>query len=87
MGLIAHGAKRLTPAQRNYSKFKGELAGVIIFLRMWRYYLQGQPFILRVDNKALCWIRSLRPSRHDKPLVRNTQYVYVRCGTPGWETP
>lgn len=75
--VIAHGAKWLTPAQRNYSAFKGELVGVIIFLKFWQYYLQGRPFILRVDNKALCWLHSL-----ENPVgmtSRNIEYVHVRC--------
>ena len=57
--VICYGAKRLTKAQAAYSPTKGELAGVIIFMQKWKYFLQHRNFLLRTDHRALCWIQSM----------------------------
>ena len=57
--VIAYGARRLLPRERNYASTKGELLAVIFFLQYYKYYLLHRPFILRTDNRALTWIRSL----------------------------
>ena len=57
--VICYGAKRLTKTQASYSPTKGELAGVIIFMQKWKYFLQHRRFTLRTDHKALCWIQSM----------------------------
>ena len=57
--VIACGARRLLPRKRNYACTKGELLAVIFFLQYYKYYLLHRPFILRTDNRALTWIRSL----------------------------
>ena len=62
--VIAYGALRLQPRERNYVSTKGELLVVIFFLQYYKYYLLHRPFILRTDNWALTWIRSLEsPTR------------------------
>ena len=38
---------------------KGELIALIFFLQYYKYYLLHRPFLLRTDNRALTWIRSL----------------------------
>ena len=57
--VITYGARRLQPCKRNYASTKGELLAVIFFLQCYKYYLLHRPFILRTDNRALTWIRSL----------------------------
>ena len=57
--VIAYGARRLLPRERNYASTKGELLAVIFFLQYYKYYLLHRPFVLRTDNRALTWIRSL----------------------------
>ena len=57
--VIAYGARRLQPHERNYAFTKGELLAVIFFLQYYKYYLSHRPFILHTDNRALTWIRSL----------------------------
>jgi len=57
--VIAYGAKKLNKAQAKYSSTKGELVAVIVFMRYWRYYLQFRKFVLRTDNRALVWIRTM----------------------------
>ena len=57
--VIAYGARRLLPRERSYASTKGELLAVIFFLQYYKYYLLHRLFILRTDNRALTWIRSL----------------------------
>jgi hypothetical protein len=35
------------------------MAAAIIYIRKWKYYLQHRRFILRIDNAAMQWIRTL----------------------------
>ena len=57
--VIAYGVWQLQPRERNYASTKGELLAVIFFLQYYKYYLLHRPFILRTDNWALTWLRSL----------------------------
>ena len=57
--VIEYQARRLLPRERSYASTKGELLAVIFFLQYYKYYLLHRPFILRTDNRALTWIRSL----------------------------
>jgi hypothetical protein len=53
--VIPYGASKLTVAQST----KGEMAAAIIYIRKSKYYLQHRRFILRIDNAAMQWIRTL----------------------------
>ena len=57
--VITYGAWRLHPRERNYASTKGELLAMIFLLPYYEYYILHRPFILRTDNRALTWIRSL----------------------------
>jgi hypothetical protein len=57
--VIAYGASKLDVAQSAYHSTKGEMASAIIYIRKWKYYLQHRRFILRIDNAAMQWIRTL----------------------------
>lgn len=57
--VICYGARKLSKSERNYSSNKGELLAVIHFMRLWRYYLQPRPFILRTDHQALKWLQTM----------------------------
>ena len=54
--VIAYGARRLHPRERNYVFTKGELIVGIFFLQYYKYYLLHRPFILRTNNRPLTWI-------------------------------
>ena len=51
--VLAYGSKKLNSAQRNYASHKGELLAGQEYMQKFRYYLQGQHFLWRTDNKAL----------------------------------
>jgi hypothetical protein len=57
--VIACGASKLTVAQSAYHSTRGEMAAAIIYIQKWKYYLQHCQFILRIDNAAMQWIRTL----------------------------
>ena len=57
--VIAYGGKRLTPAQANYSPFKGELFGLLDGIRSMRYFVLSNYFKVRSDHLPLNWIRKL----------------------------
>ena len=59
--VITFGAKRLTKSQAKYSPFQGELCAVLHFLKLWKYYLLGRKFVVRVDNTGLLAINKLEP--------------------------
>ena len=61
--VIQYGARKLLPAEQNYSSNKGEMLAVIHFVQKWKYYLAHRPFILRTDHSALKWIRTMEPPR------------------------
>ena len=63
--VIAYGGKKMSKAQANYSPFKGELAALLHFAKVWRYFLQFRPFILRIDHAPLTYLESMEPQdRH-----------------------
>ena len=57
--VILYGAKKLNPAQSNYSSNKGEIFAAIHFMRQWRYYLTQRKFVLRTDHRAMKWIKTI----------------------------
>ena len=63
--VIAYGGKKMSKAQKNYDPFKGELSALLHFSKIWRYYLQYRPFILRVDHAPLTHMKTMQPQdRH-----------------------
>ena len=57
--VICYGARKLTPAERDYSSNKGELLAILHFVRLWKFFLWPRKFIIRTDNNALQWIYSM----------------------------
>jgi transposase InsO family protein len=57
--VICYGAKKLSLTQANYSPTKGELWAALYFMRLWRYYLQHRPFLLRTDHHSLQYLHTM----------------------------
>ena len=57
--VICYGAKKLTTAESNYSSNKGELLAALHFMKLWKFFLWPNKFILRTDHRALKWIHSM----------------------------
>ena len=59
--VISYDSHKLNKAQRNYSSSKGEMFAVLFFIKKFKVFLAHRPFVLRVDNQALKWIRTQDP--------------------------
>jgi transposase InsO family protein len=54
--VICYASKTLSRTQRNYCTTKRELLAVVYFVKYFRHYLYGVPFLLRTDHASLKWL-------------------------------
>ena len=55
---IAYGSKVLSDTEKKYGAPKAEMFAVVTFVEKYRAYLGSEPFKLRVDNRALNWLKT-----------------------------
>ena len=55
---IAYGSKILSATEMKYGAPKAEIFAVVTFVEKYRAYLGSEPFKLRVDNRAICWLKT-----------------------------
>lgn len=55
--VLAYGSRRLSAAERNYCVTRRELLAVVYFMKYYKTYLLGKPFVLRTDHAALQWLQ------------------------------
>ena len=55
---IAYGSKVLSDTEMKYGAQKAEIFAVVTFVEKYRAYLGSAPFKLRVDNRALSWLKT-----------------------------
>ena len=55
---IAYGSKVLSDTEKKYGAPKAEMFAVVTFVEKNRAYLGSEPFKLRVDNRALSWLKT-----------------------------
>ena len=55
---LAYGSKVLSDTEMKYGAPKAEMFAVITFVEKYRAYLGSAPFKLRVDNRALAWLKT-----------------------------
>ena len=55
---IAYGSKVLSDTEMKYGAPKAEKNAVVTFVEKYRAYLGSAPFKLRVDNRALSWLKT-----------------------------
>ena len=55
---IAYGSKVLSDTEMKYGTPKAEMFAVVTFVEKYRAYLGSAPFKLRVDNRALSWLKT-----------------------------
>ena len=53
-----NGSKVLSDTEMKYGAPKAEMFAVITFVEKYRAYLGSAPFKLRVDNRALAWLKT-----------------------------
>ena len=62
---IAYGSKVLSDTEMKYGAPKAEMFAVVTFVEKYRAYLGSEPFKLRVDNKALSWLKTYSMDQSD----------------------
>ena len=55
---IAYRSKVLSDTEMKYGAPKAEMLAVVTFVEKYRAYLGSEPFKLRVDNRALSWLKT-----------------------------
>ena len=55
---IAYGSKALSDTEMKYGAPKAEMFAVVTFVEKYRAYLGSEPFKLRVNNRALSWLKT-----------------------------
>ena len=55
---IAYGSKVLSDTEMKYGAPKADMFAVVTFVEKYRAYLGSAPFNLRVDNRALSWLKT-----------------------------
>ena len=55
---IANGSKVLSDTEMKYGAPKAEMFTVVTFVEKDRAYLGSEPFKLRVENRALSWLKT-----------------------------
>lgn len=58
--VIEYASRSLSNAERNYCATKREMTGFIFALKQFRTFLLGQKFVVRVDNAAVSYFRSMK---------------------------
>ena len=76
---IAYGSKVLSDTEMKYGAPKAEMFAVITFVEKYRAYLGSPPFKLRVDNRALAWLKtySMDQSYNGRWIVRLDGYHMI----------
>ena len=76
---IAYGSKFLSDTEMKYGAPKAEMFAVVTFVEKNRAYLGSEPFKLRVDNRALSWLKtySMNQSYLGRWIVRLDGYNMI----------
>ena len=54
--VIVYESRKLKEHERNYATHDLELVAIVHALRMWRHYLMGKKFELRIDHSGLKYL-------------------------------
>ena len=54
--VTCYESRKLNGHEKNYSTFDLELSSIVYALKMWRYYLMGRKFELRIDHYGLKYL-------------------------------
>ena len=75
----AYGSKVLSDTEMKYGAPKAEMFAVVTFVEKYRAYLGSEPFKLRVDNRALSWLKtySMDQSYIGRWIVRLDRYNMI----------
>ena len=77
--VVAYASSVMIPSQRKYCATRKELLALVTFLRHFRPHLYGRRVTVRVDRRALEWLRTLDdpPGLHARWLETLAEYDLV----------
>ena len=65
---ICYASQLYDSHQKNYNVTRKELLALVTFVKKFRQYLLGRPFLIRTDHAALQWLR-----RTPEPIGQQTK--------------
>ncbi|KAK3007068.1 hypothetical protein RJ639_016632 [Escallonia herrerae] len=82
----AYESRKLNEAERRYTTHEKELLAIVHCLRIWRHYLLGSSFIVRIDNTAVSHFLSqskltLKQARWQELLAEFNFMLEYRAGS------
>ena len=70
--VIAYGSRSLKNAELNYCVTRKEMLALVFFVRHFRHYLAGRPFLVRTDHGSLRWLLNLKD-----PVGQNARWFEI----------
>jgi transposase InsO family protein len=70
--VISYASRLYSDAEKRYCVTRKELLAVVFFLKHFRQYLLGKPFLVRTDHAALQWLR-----RTPQPIGQQSRWLEV----------
>ena len=64
--VIAYASRKLKPHEDQYPTHDLELVVVMLALKLWRHYLVGRNFTLKIDRQSLQYIFTQRNMKDNK---------------------
>lgn len=58
--VIAFASRTLNKSQTNYCTTHRELLAVVTFVKYFKHFLWGRPFLLRTDHASLTWLKNFK---------------------------
>ena len=67
---IAYIARKMLPAEVNYSTTEQELLAIIFCFGQWRCYLEGSQVVLHTDHEPLTWVKTQVMAKPNRRISR-----------------
>ena len=72
---LAFFSRKLSSAERNYSRFGRELLAIYSTIKHFLYFLKGRPFTVLTDHKPFCYSLATSSSRHSPREIRHLAFT------------
>ena len=87
--VIAYASRSCSPAEANYSSYKGELCAVVWAVKTWRRYLVGRELHIVTDHQPLHWLMTSKEltGQHARWALQLQDYHFTITHRPGLQNP
>ena len=58
--VVAYGSRVLSKSERKYCVTRKELLAVVTYVKYFRHFLYGKPFLIRTDHSSLRWLLNMK---------------------------